>query len=303
MATFHASTEAEAAAVYPELRKIGIGDVVDSLRKGIDDFWDKPSHYVFLALIYPVIGVVLAMWSAGANALPLLYPLLSGFALVGPIAAIGLYAISRRRERGEDTSWSQAFEVLRSPALPSIAGLGVLLLLIFAVWLVVAQGLYQGLFGFRPPTAIGDFLTAVFSTPQGWTLIIAGNAIGAVFAVFTLATTVVAFPLLLDRNVGVPTAVQTSLRVTLMNPLAIAFWGLIVAVGLAIGTLTLFIGLAVVLPVLGHATWHLYRHAVVPNPAHLPQRPPRRRRGRRYAADFPAVLIPWYHEGGQDTSR
>jgi uncharacterized membrane protein len=277
-----------------------VGDVANCLRKGIDDFWDKPSHYVFLGLIYPVVGVVLAMWSAGANALPLLYPLMSGFALVGPIAAIGLYAISRRRELGEDTSWSHTFEVLRSPALASIGALGVLLLLVFTLWLVTAQSLYEGLFGPRPPTSTTDFLAEVFATPQGWTLIIAGNAIGALFAAVVLATTVVAFPLLLDRNVSVLVAIETSIRVTLANPLPIAFWGFIVAVGLIVGTLPLFIGLAVVLPVMGHSTWHLYRSVVVPSPGPLPQRQPRPRRGRRFAADFPAVLIPWYHEDVED---
>jgi uncharacterized membrane protein len=301
MASFSAVAEAGETAIYPEVRRIGFGDVADSLRKGIDDFWDKPSHYVFLGLIYPVVGIVLALWSAGANALPLLYPLMAGFALVGPAAAIGLYAISRRRDLGQDASWGEAFEVLRSPALPSIAALGVLLLLVFTVWLITAQSLYEALFGPHPPMSITDFLTAVFSTQQGWMLIILGNALGAIFAAVVLATTVVAFPLLLDRNVGVPAAIETSIRVTLRNPLPIAFWGLIVAAGLVIGTLPVFIGLAVVLPVLGHSTWHLYRCAVVPSSGPLPQRQPRRVKGRRFAADFPAVLIPWYHEGGDDT--
>lgn len=304
MAAYDASAATdEATPDYPQVRKIGIGDVTDSLRKGIGDFWDKPSHYVFLGLIYPVIGLVLAMWSAGANALPLFFPLLSGFALIGPLAAIGLYAISRRRERGEDNSWSQAFEVLRSPALPSIAALGVILLAVFMVWLIVAQGLYHTLFGPGQPTAINDFLGQVFSTQQGWTLIIFGNAIGAVFAIVVLATTVVAFPLLLDRNVGVPVAIQTSVRATLTNPIPVLFWGLIVVVALILGTVPLLIGLAIVLPVLGHSTWHLYRKLVVPNPAPLPQRPLRRVRGRRYAADFPAVLIPWYHEGEEERTE
>jgi uncharacterized membrane protein len=304
MATYESFAGAdEAKPVYPEIRKIGLGDVLDSLRRGLDDFWDHPSHYVFLGLIYPVIGVVLGMWATGANALPLFFPLLSGFALIGPLAAIGLYAISRRRERGEDSSWSQAFEVLRSPALPSIAALGVILLAVFMLWLIVAQGLYATLFGPGQPTAINDFLGRVFSTPEGWNLIVFGNAIGAVFAIVVLATTVVAFPLLLDRNVGVLAAIQTSVRATLRNPIPVLFWGLIVAVALILGSVPLLIGLAIVLPVLGHSTWHLYRKLVVPNPGPLPQRPPRRRHGRRYAADFPAVLIPWYHEGEEERTE
>ena len=274
MATYESFAGAdEATAAYPEVRKISLGDVLDSLRRGLDDFWDHPSHYVFLGLIYPVAGIVLAMWSAGANALPLFYPLLTGFALIGPLAAIGLYAISRRRERGEDSSWSQAFEVLRSPALPSIAALGVILLAVFMLWLIVAQGLYATLFGPGQPTAINDFLGRVFSTPEGWNLIVFGNAIGAVFAIVVLATTVVAFPLLLDRNVGVLMAIQTSVRASLRNPLPVLFWGLIVAVALVLGSIPLLIGLAIVLPVLGHSTWHLYRKLVEPERGQAVRRP------------------------------
>lgn len=264
MASFHVIAGASETLEHTKIRKIGISDLFDALRRGVDDFMVKPSHIVFLGLIYPIVGVVLAAWTSGSNALPLLFPLVSGFALIGPFAALGLYEISRRREAGLDTSWNHAFEVRHSPALPSIAAVGIMLLAIFLVWLLTAQAFYQYLFGTAPPQSISGFINQIFETGRGWTLIFLGHAIGFVFAVVVLCTTVVAFPLMLDRDVGAYEAIHTSIRVVLANPITMAAWGLIVAVALIIGSLPLFAGLAVVLPILGHATWHLYRKVVEP---------------------------------------
>ncbi len=264
MANFHILAGADDRLAYPIIRKIGVADLFSALRQGWSDFLEKPSHYVFLCLIYPVVGVLLAMWTSGNNALPLLYPLMSGFALVGPFAAIGLYEISRRRQAGLDTSWRHAFEVLRSPAIPSILAVGLGLFILFYLWLASAETLYQNLFGLAPPTSLGAFLNDVFTTPQGWMLIVWGNAIGFIFALVTLCATVIAFPLLIDRDAGVTAAIVTSVRAVAANPVPMAIWGLMVALGLVVGSIPLFIGLAVVMPVFGHATWHLYRKVIGP---------------------------------------
>jgi uncharacterized membrane protein len=261
VATFHLVSAVEAPH-YPGVRRVGAAAPFEALRRGFADFWERPSHYVFLCLIYPVVGVVIGVWTSRSNVLPLLYPMMAGFALIGPFAAIGLYEISRRRERGLDSSWRHAINVLRSPALGAIGLLAVMLLVIFTAWLVTAQILYERLFGASPPASIAAFAAELFATPRGWMLIIAGNAIGFGFALLALCTTVVAFPLLLDREVGVRAAIVTSLRVVLVNPVPMAIWGLIVAAALVIGTLPFFIGLALVLPILGHSTWHLYRAVV-----------------------------------------
>lgn len=262
MAEFHVYASADGTLEYPDVRRISLSDLSEALRAGVEDFMDMPTHLLFIGIIYPIVGVVLATWTSGANALPLLFPLASGFALIGPVAAIGLYEISRRREQGIDVSWRDALAVRNSPALPSIAAVGALLFAVFIAWLLVAQGLYTTLMGPEPPVSIGAFVLDVFGTSEGWMLILLGNAIGLIFAIVALCTSVIAFPLLLDRDVGAWVAVQTSWRAALANPVAIAAWGLIVAALLVVGSLPVFAGLAVVVPILGHATWHLYRKIV-----------------------------------------
>jgi uncharacterized membrane protein len=274
----------------PVVRKIAMRDLWDALAKGIDDFRAFPTHVIFLSVIYPIIGLVLAGLTLSYDLLPLLFPLAAGFALIGPFAAIGLYELSRQRELGGDVLWSDAFGVRRSQSTDGIIALGLLLLVIFVLWVAVAQAIYTASFGYTPPELIPDFLRRVFTTRAGWTLIIVGNGVGFLFAAGVLSISVVSFPLLLDRDVGAVVAVLTSVRATLKNPLIIAAWGLIVAALLLIGSLPLFVGLAVVMPVLGHSTWHLYRKLVEPDPRPRPE-PPRPPRRRRYAAQFPASLF------------
>lgn len=259
MTSFNAITGGREAAVAPEIRKIGFADLKEALAKGLDDFRAMPSHFAFLIVIYFVIGALLYPATSGQNVLPLVFPLLAGYALVGPFAAVGLYEVSRRRELGLPCSWSYAFGVLRSPAIPSILAVGLALMLIFVLWLATAQALYGALFHGWAPQSIGDFLGRVFGTPQGLALIVAGTAIGFVYAVVAFSIGAISFPLLLDRDIGAAAAVSASVRAVVKNPVVMAAWGLIVAAGLLAGVLTLFVGLAVITPILGHATWHLYR--------------------------------------------
>jgi uncharacterized membrane protein len=280
----------EPARGLPVVRSIGPQDLKLALAKGIEDFRAMPTHVIFLSLIYPIAGIALWRATFGYDVVPLLYPLAAGFALIGPFAAIGLYELSRRREAGMDTSWKHAFDIVHSPSIWSIAALGLFLLAIFGVWLAVANGIYVANFGYRQPTSLAEFADMVLNTPEGHRLIIVGNLVGFVFAVLAFALSVVSFPLLLDRNVGVAVAIATSVRAILKNPVTMMLWGLIVAFGLLIGSLPLFFGLAVVMPVLGHATWHLYRRVVEPDSSPRPEYHPRPK-GQRYAADFPSSLF------------
>lgn len=277
------------STAVPVVRKIHVSQLRGVLQAGWDDFWAMPTHVVFLAAIYPVVGLLLYATVFAYDLPALLYPLATGFALVGPFAAIGLYELSRRRELGLDTSWRHAFDVIQSPSLGPILATGMMLVFIFAVWIGVAQWIYQSTFG-RTSLEILPFIEQVFSTSEGQRLFLVGNAVGFLFALAAASLSVISLPLLLDRNIGFGSAILTSLRVVATNPVTMLVWFAIVAAGLALGTLAVFVGLAVVLPVLGHATWHLYRIAIEPDPSPRPQFQPQPKRVR-YAADFPASLF------------
>jgi uncharacterized membrane protein len=258
---------AEAEPFSPvAVRKIGIADLKDALARGFDDFGACRSDVLLLGLIYPLIGLVLARLIFGYGMLPLLFPLASGFVLIGPAAAVGLYEMSRRREQGLEVSWADSFGVVASPRFGAILLLGLFLLAIFLAWLIVAQAIYALTLGPEPPASLSSFLHDVFSTAEGWLMIVIGMGVGFLFAALVLATSVISVPLLLDRDVGFPGAIVTSVRAVMMNPGPMALWGLLVAGGLAAGALPLFIGLAIVVPVFGHATWHLYRKLVASEP-------------------------------------
>ena len=279
-------------AAAPVIRTIGLSDLHRALQRGWEDFKAVPSHAIILCIIYPVLGLMLARAVHGYSVLPLLFPLAAGFALLGPFAALGLYEMSRRRERGEQATAWDALEVVRSPSFGAMLGLGALLLALFVTWVATAQAIYIAAFGYAGATGVSDFAERVLTTPQGWWLIVVGCGVGFLFALVALCISVVSFPLMLDRHAGAGDAMVTSLRAVARNPVPMAAWGLIVAVLLVAGSLPAFLGLAVVIPLLGHATWHLYRETIEPelNPQPLP---PRAHRERKPAADFPANLFPW----------
>ncbi len=257
------TAETHAPPELPAVRKITFGDLNDALAEGWEDFRHKPSHVLFLGIIYPIIGLFLARLTFGYDVLPLLFPLAAGFALLGPFAAIGFYEISRRREQGQEPSWWSVFSLLRSKSRGSILALGALLMVIFFAWIGIAEAIFESLFGTGSVTSLSGFVHDVFETPEGKRLVIIGNAVGFFFALLTFSISVVSFPLLVDRDVSAPAAIITSVKAALANPFTMAAWAAIIAVALFVGSLPFFLGLAVVLPVLGHASWHIYRKVVV----------------------------------------
>jgi uncharacterized membrane protein len=255
-------TQEDVRAPLLTIRRITLADLSDVLARGLDDFRSFRTDVVFLCVIYPVLGLVLARLAFGYGMVPLLFPLASGFALLGPLAGLGLYEMSRRRELGDHSAWPDAFGVVSSPAFGKIAVLGSLLVAIFLLWLAVAQAIYFATFGLKPPASLMGFVGEVFTTGAGWALIVVGVGVGFLFAVLVLAIGTVSFPLLIDRDVTLGRAVWTSVSAFAANPVPMALWGLIVASGLVLGSIPLLLGLIVVMPVLGHATWHLYRKLI-----------------------------------------
>lgn len=246
----------------PQINQIGVEDIRAALRKGAQDFAAFRSDVIFLVALYPLMGFVLAFWAFNSGQVHLLFPLIAGFPLVGPVAAIGLYEMSRRHERGEETNWGAALTTLTGRVLGPVLTLALLLAVIFAAWLYAAHVIWAATLGPVPADSITAFLRDTLTTSAGWAMIIIGMGVGVVFAVVVLCISLVSFPMLIDRPVGVSVALATSLAVARRNPRATALWGLIVAVSLLLGSIPLLAGLIVVLPILGHATWHLYRRAV-----------------------------------------
>lgn len=243
-------------------RPLSTQDLRSALRKGWDDVMHFRSDVVFACLLYPAIGGVLIAMALQGNLVQLLFPTIAGFALAGPVAAIGLYEMSRQREQGETAGWTSLFDVMRSPRFGGILLLALFHLVIFLVWIMTANMIFKLTLGTADP-GMGGFVTQVISSPAGWAMAVIGTGVGFLFAVAVLAISVVSFPMMLDRDVALPVAVTTSVRVARENPVIIGTWGAIVAVGLALGSVPALIGLVIVLPLLGHATWHLYRAAIV----------------------------------------
>ena len=249
-------------AAPPVIRRIGAADVGDALARGLKDFAACRTDVVFLCLFYPIAGLIMARLAFDYGLLPLIFPLVSGFALIGPLFGVGLYEMSRRRELGTATGWADAFAVARSPAMGPILVLGLLLLALFALWLFAANLIYTLTLGPGAPVSAIAFARDAVTTPAGWTMIGIGVGVGFLFALAAMVISVVSFPMLLDRDVDVMTAISTSVQAVRTNPGPMAMWGVIVAAGLVVGAVPFLFGLAIVMPVLGHATWHLYRKLV-----------------------------------------
>jgi uncharacterized membrane protein len=248
--------------VPPVTQRLVMADLRVALRKGWEDLTAMRSDVMFACMLYPLMGAVLLGLATQGSLTHLLFPVLSGFALVGPVAGLGLYELSRRKEAGMAVSWGAMFDVLRSPRFPRIVMLALFNAVIFMAWLLLADAIHAMTLGPDRVLSLGALLSEAVSTPAGWVMIVVGTGVGFLLAAAVLAVSVISFPLLLDREVSLPVAVKTSVKVALENPGVIAAWGLIVAGLLALGILPALIGLVVVLPVLGHATWHLYRAAV-----------------------------------------
>jgi uncharacterized membrane protein len=252
------------------VNKISLIDVWWALHLGWKDFIQQPSHYFFAMILYPFMGFVLYFWAAGENTIQLLFPMLTGFALLGPFVALFLYEISRRLEKGLDTSWVGVLSVRNSPAIPAILTLGLMLAGLFCAWMVSANILYTLLYGNEYPVSVFGFFWEVILTPRGWILITLGNGIGACFALFALCTTVVAFPLILEHEVSAVCGIRASLQAVKVNPVPLILWGAVICFGLFLGSIIVLVGLIIVLPVLGHATWHIYRKVLAFPERHSP---------------------------------
>jgi uncharacterized membrane protein len=250
------------AAPAPELRKITVETVKDSLRKGFDDFKAVPGYGLFFAGVYVVGGLVLWALVRGIGNAGVLVPLAFAFPLIGPFLAIGLYEVSRRREKGEPLDRGAILGAVFRQRDGQMPFMGVVILFLTLVWLVLVRITFALFLSDDAMTNIFSTREAIF-TFDGLVMLFLVTVLGAAFALLVFSLTVIGMPLLLDREIDAVTASITSVQAVVENFRPMMVWAGIVVAMLAVGMLPAFLGLLVVLPVLGHGTWHLFRATVV----------------------------------------
>jgi len=252
------------AATAPKIRDIGRADVTAALAAGLADFRAAPLYGLAFGAVYAFGGLFLVWLTLGLGVGYLTYPFATGFALLGPFVAVGCYEVSRRRETGEALDPRGIFGVIFRQSGRELGWMAFVTLFVFILWMYQVRILLILTLGFKNFTSFAEFAHLVATTSDGWLFLALVHLDGLIFALVTFSLTVVSFPLLLDREVDFVTAMITSVQSVTRNPRTMISWGLIVAGLLFLAVLPAFLGLLVVLPVLGHATWHLYRRLVVP---------------------------------------
>ena len=247
----------------PVVRAITLSDVNEAWARGIHDFWNAPVYGLVFGGLYAAGGMIIVVCVTALGLRYLAYPLTAGFALIGPFAAVGLYEVSRRRETGLVLTWGAVIGAVFEQRNRQLAWMGFVTLLFFVVWMYQAQLLVALFLGTRSFPTLHDFLVALTTTPEGLVFLFIGNVVGAPLAIVLFSITFVSFPLLLDRDIDVVTAIITSVRAVVASPVAAVGWAITIVLLLIVASLPFFLGLMVALPILGHTTWHLYRKIVV----------------------------------------
>lgn len=252
---------AVAKADIPIVRTVTYADVLNALAQGIRDFRAAPLYGLFFGAVYAVSGWILLFLLNWLEVNYYVYPMATGFAMIAPFIAAGLYEVSRRLEIGASLSWNAILTSARTAGGKDLSWMVVVTTFAYIIWIDIAIALYLMFYGLKP-LAFAELVEAIVTTPTGALFFLVGNAVGALLATIVFSLTVVSFPLLFDRHVDFVTAMITSCKVVLANPRPMALWAAIIAVMLMISLLSVFVALVALLPILGHATWHLYRRAV-----------------------------------------
>jgi uncharacterized membrane protein len=249
--------------IDPVVRRITAADIVESLGEGLRDFQAAPLFGLAFGALYVAGGIAILLSLTAFGMVYLAYPLAAGFALIGPFVAVGLYEVSRQRQAGLAPSMRGIWAAVKTRS--EIGWMAFVTLFVFLIWMYQVRLLIAVLLGLNASFAsLPQFITVVLTTNEGLVFLALGNLVGAALSLILFSLTVVSFPLLLERDVDAVTAMITSVRAVVMSPLPMIGWAAVIVVLLAVSSLPYFLGLLVTLPVLGHATWHLYRRIVVP---------------------------------------
>lgn len=236
------------------------GDILTILGAALRDFRAAPLHDLALGGFYAVGGWLLVLLLFVLDLPFLVYPLAAGFALVAPFMAASFYAVSRVRERGERVTWRGIFHAVRASASTDLGWMALVTGFSLFIWLDIAAFLFFGFLGFSGIFAsLPDLVRMIFATPSGLMFLVVGHIVGAAIAFAVFSITVTSVPMLFDREVDFVTAMIASVRVVAANPVTMMVWCATIAALIGLSLLSGLLGLFVVLPVLGHASWHLYR--------------------------------------------
>ncbi|MDA5558570.1 DUF2189 domain-containing protein [Shimia sp. MMG029] len=251
----------------PKINKVTVGDIHLSLAAGMRDYYARPVMSAFFGLFYAAFGVLFVWCLFGLGKAWMIVPAAVGFPLVAPFAAAGLYEMSRRIHQGSSFGWRDIFSVIVRQRKREMGWMAFVTLFIFWVWVYQIRLWLAILLQGSSFSNLEGFLGIVFFTPQGWMFLAIGTLVGAALTAVLFSVTVVAMPMLLDREIDFVTAMITSVRSVAASPLVMLSWAAISSAVLIASLLPAFLGLFVTLPVLGHTTWHLYLRAVAaPDP-------------------------------------
>lgn len=249
----------------PVVRPIAAADIAEALGQGLRDFQAMPLYGLMFGALYAAGGILIVLSLTAFGMVYLAYPIAAGFALIGPFVAIGLYEMSRRRENGEPVALADIWSTVRSRT--ELGWMAFVTLFVFVIWMYQVRLLIALILGINASfSSVQQFITVVLTTNEGLLFLAIGNAVGAALSLILFSLTVVSFPLLLDRDVDFVTAMVTSVRAVVTSPVPMIGWAAVIVVVLIVSAIPYFLGLVVTLPVLGHATWHLYRRIVAPLP-------------------------------------
>lgn len=260
------ATQTAASKAGPRIRPVTYSDVLKALARGMRDFQAAPLFGLFFGGVYAAAGWAVLALLVFYNISYYVWPMATGFAMVAPFVAAGLYEVSRRLEQGKPLAWGPVITMVRTAGGKSLSWMVLVTTFAYIIWLDIAIALYVVFYGLKPLT-FPELITAIATTAVGFIFFMIGNAVGLALSMAVFSITVISFPLLFDRDVDFVTAMITSVKLVLASPKPMLLWLAIIAAMFGISILSVFVGLIVVLPVLGHATWHLYRIAVVPNDA------------------------------------
>ena len=259
------ATPVETSARAPIVRTVGLGDILEAVADGLRDFRAAPLYGLFIGGVYTFGGWILILLLVQFGLPFLVYPLAAGFAFVAPFIATAFYAVSRSRERNEPLSWGKLLGSVRGAAGRDLGWMALVTGFSLFIWMDIAALLFFGFLGLKSQSAT-ELLREIFTTPMGLLFLVIGNSVGATLAMAVFSISVTSFPMLYDRDIDFVTAMITSVKVVLNNPVPMMVWCATIAALIGVSLLSGLVGLLVVLPVLGHASWHLYRRAIEPAP-------------------------------------